>query len=366
MLEDVLPVLYHQGSHGKLYSWRVWTESNLLCVEYGTVDGEKSTSKKEISGKNIGKSHETTPQQQAMKEAVALWNKKKKGKYRETINETERPVFLPMLAHDWNKQKKLPEFPLDVQPKLNGVRCLAYWDEDGVHLMSRGGDPWFIPHIEEELNRYRLPGLVLDGELYVHDTSLQQIIHLVKNPELSEPVEYRVFDVLWPDDLELSWTERYQELEFMFDDSEYFKDSKINIVRARTVKSEQELYKILSQYERDGYEGIIVRTHQGKYKLGHRSRDLLKLKNFKDAEFKIVGWYEATGNDKGTVCWVCAIDNGDTFRVRPMGTRDERANLLRDAESYVGQFLTVKYQDLTDDGIPQFPVGIAIRDKRDL
>jgi DNA ligase-1 len=48
--------------------------------------------------------------------------------------------------------------------------------------------------------------------------------------------------------------------------------------------------------------------------------------------------------------------------VRPRGTHEERAVLLNNAGSYVAKKLTVRYQELTDDGIPRFPVGISFRD----
>jgi hypothetical protein len=30
--------------------------------------------------------------------------------------------------------------------------------------------------------------------------------------------------------------------------------------------------------------------------------------------------------------------------------------------AYVGKKLTVRYQELTDEGLPRFPVGVAFRD----
>jgi DNA ligase-1 len=48
--------------------------------------------------------------------------------------------------------------------------------------------------------------------------------------------------------------------------------------------------------------------------------------------------------------------------VRPRGTHEDRADLFKDGDSYIGKKLTVRYQELTEDGIPRFPVGIAFRD----
>jgi hypothetical protein len=89
---------------------------------------------------------------------------------------------------------------------------------------------------------------------------------------------------------------------------------------------------------------------------------LQKFKQFLDDEFSIVDFLEGTGNDAGTVIWVCTNDNNDTFKVRPRGTREQRREWFSDGNNLIGSTLTVRYFELTDDGIPRFPVGIAIRD----
>ena len=48
--------------------------------------------------------------------------------------------------------------------------------------------------------------------------------------------------------------------------------------------------------------------------------------------------------------------------MRPRGTHEERRDLYKIAKSMVGKKLTVRFQELTEDGIPRFPVGIAFRD----
>ena len=44
------------------------------------------------------------------------------------------------------------------------------------------------------------------------------------------------------------------------------------------------------------------------------------------------------------------------------GIGTDAEQFARHGAEYVGKKLTVRYQELTDDGIPRFPVGIAIRD----
>ncbi len=76
----------------------------------------------------------------------------------------------------------------------------------------------------------------------------------------------------------------------------------------------------------------------------------------------MTGYKEGEGLEKGCVIWICKTPKGQEFAVRPRGTHEERAELFSDADSYVGKKLTVRYQELTTDGLPRFPVGLTFRD----
>jgi DNA ligase-1 len=89
---------------------------------------------------------------------------------------------------------------------------------------------------------------------------------------------------------------------------------------------------------------------------------LQKYKEFFDKEFVIVGGHEGSGPDAGTVVFEVKTKEGKVFSVRPKGTREERTEWLNDMKNIKGKELTVRYQNLSEDGIPIFPVGIAIRD----
>jgi ATP-dependent DNA ligase len=124
----------------------------------------------------------------------------------------------------------------------------------------------------------------------------------------------------------------------------------------------EDIKRLHAEYVADGYEGLILRNKAGLYKVGHRSADLQKYKEFMDDEYKIVGFKEGDGVEKGCVIWVCETKKGQTFSVRPRGTHEERIEAFKKASSQVGKKLTVRFQELTDDGLPRFPVGLAIRD----
>ena len=86
---------------------------------------------------------------------------KRKSKKKEKIEEVDdelndaknstkilKKCYYPMLAHPFNQKKKEIKYPCFVQPKLDGVRCVAVGDE----LFSRNGNPFpTLNHIKEEL-----------------------------------------------------------------------------------------------------------------------------------------------------------------------------------------------------------------------
>jgi len=105
---------------------------------------------------------------------------------------------------------------------------------------------------------------------------------------------------------------------------------------------------------------------------GSRSKDLQKYKKFFDAEFKIIGFSAERQNINGVlyecIVYTCETESGDEFNCRPRGTLESRQELYREGQKCLGKMLTVRYQALTDDTqgkgkkVPQFPVGICIRD----
>lgn len=367
-----LPILYKEARTGKLHSWQIWNEDSDLVEEYGTVDGAKTINRRTAVSKNTGKANETTPQEQAVIEAKAKHKKKLDKGYSISKEGAKEVVFLPMLAHDYNKLKKPINFPVDTQPKIDGVRCMAFWSADGetIKLMSRGGKEYYIPHIATEIAGFLPPGFVLDGEIYLHGIPLQDINALVKKhrepgdekyPYGSISLEYWIYDGFDEECAYYTWDRRRDDLYKLLGSQQF---QNLILIPSWPCQSEEKLFQYLKEYLEDGYEGAIIRLHDGEYSLGHRSRSLLKLKNFIDAEFEIVGWYEAKGNDKGTVCWTCITPEGKEFRVRPTGTRKRRAAFLAKADSYIGKQLTVKFQQYSKDKVPTGnTVGVAIREE---
>ena len=168
-------------------------------------------------------------------------------------------------------------------------------------------------------------------------------------------VSLRVYDCV---DLENEpdFEDRYQTISGITDGAEY-----LTLVENVAVENETEIHAAQAQFVEEGYEGAMVRNLKGSYRIGKRSADLQKVKTFLDGEYEIIGFAEGTGNETGCVIWECQTPNGQAFRVRPRGTQEARKELFANGSDYIGQQLTVRYQELTDEGVPRFPVGSAIR-----
>jgi len=360
--------VYKKTSTGKIQQWRAWVESTatgfLLKVESGQTDGKL----KETAGRVIDEGKQKrTAQEQAIFEANSKLNKKRDEAYYDTIESAQNEVkLLPMLAHPFTKRKHNIDYPAIVQRKFDGVRCLARLNSDGtVTLLSRKGKEYpHLNHIKADVAANNSnTNLVLDGELYSDTLTFQELVGLVKrvtlkpgNDEQMLEVSLRVYDCVELNN-EADFTDRYQTITNLTDGAEY-----LSLVENVGVSTESEIHAAQAQFVEEGYEGAMVRNLTGAYAIGKRSANLQKVKTFLDGEYPIVGFTQGTGGETGCVMWECQTPDGQTFTVRPRGTQEDRKVLFQNGSDYVGQQLTVRYQELTDGGVPRFPVGIAIRD----
>ena len=134
-------------------------------------------------------------------------------------------------------------------------------------------------------------------------------------------------------------------------------------VYTQLVNNIEEALAAQGMFIEQGYEGAMIRNVNGMYEGGKRSANLQKMKSFEDAEYEIVGANEGRGKDSGTVgSFICKIESGQTFSARLQGPYATRKKLFEQG-GYIGQLLTVKYQNLTSDNLPRFPIGKGLRIK---
>jgi len=268
-----------------------------------------------------------------------------------------------MLAHTFEKQGHKIKYPCYVQPKLDGIRCIAILKDGKCTLWSRTRKPiTSCPHIIKEIEKSFIADIVLDGELYNHDfkENFEHIVHLVRQEEPDDQhkdVQYHIYDTINDDTFE----ERTYLLSKCFTVGnpkfEYLK-----LLETKILHAEDDVPIYFNLFMKEGYEGCIIRNADGLY-VSKRSSDLIKVKEMQDDEFEIIGIEEGRGKLAGHVgAFVCRTKDGQEFKAKPAGATERLREYFRDSTLWKGKSLTVQYQDLTSYGIPRFPVGLRIRE----
>jgi hypothetical protein len=411
VLHKEFPHLFGKDKAGKT---RVWQASvfaidrqhpsvvGMAVIQHGIYGGKLQVDTRHYTeGKNIGRKNETTPLAQCLAETEKKWkDKMEKESYTTTpygeicsgtgastasvvvptqaiveapTHATARKVF-PMLANKYEpasstKKKHSILYPCYVQPKLDGLRCVVYLgaNERPVYQSRTGGTFEVLTHLDDSILSIlrNKPDTILDGELYTTRIPFEELAGLIKKKALAsaadrtriQQVQYHVYDIVLGD---IAFKDRFDSLQQLV--APLSSQSHICVVPTSVVGSVEAFKEKFSEFVEAGYEGIMLRNTAGLYQENYRSNDLLKYKEFFESEYPIVAYREATGRDAGTVVWECETPEGRRFSVRPRGSLEMRRRWFESAKSIVGKNLTVIYQELSEMGVPRFPVGKAIRE----
>ena len=390
-----LQTLYKVDTKGKLREWTMHIDGNSFYAVKGLVDGKKTQDKATTTiAKNVGRSNETTPEAQAELQAQAKFQKKLDSGYAlNEIDAQEKKCYEPMLAHNFKDRKHELKYPIYSQPKLDGIRCIVRKEGDTLVGRTRNGkEIECIPHILSSLNSFFLahPKAILDGELYNHDLrdNFNKITSLVRKQkpvksdkmtdnayakkvkeyqerlvEAEETIQYHVYDVPYLHDScteKTSFDMRFTELKNSLNIGIVIQHN-VTLVETTEVFNESDLDNLYGQYLDLGYEGQMVRKDEA-YE-NKRSTTLLKRKEFIDSEYRVIDIDVGNGNRSGTAKHlVCYCDKTkQTFNSNIKGSFDYLKEIYDNRKDYIGQLATIKYFQLTPDGIPRFPYAISFR-----
>jgi DNA ligase-1 len=340
-----------------------------------------------IEGKNIGKANETSPKDQAISEIKSTYKKQlDKGYYPLGKSEVRDDfLLLPMLAYPFKDKGHLVTFPLTLQPKYDGVRCLS----DGNQMWSRKGKPFsnqIVSHIIAPMGKPKKTGQVTlndllqedletaeawasdlnplgyitDGELILPEGfPLQDTVSAAKkfHANISPKLLYRIYDVVAPD---LCYTERYKIVQEIVAKSN---NPQIIAAPVHVINNEEEMHPIHERYVAEGWEGTMIRLHDMGYKVGQRTHQLLKLKDFLEEEFLVTGVKDGRGKFAGAAIFICETKEGAVFDTIPVGTMEQRQHYFQNQDEVIGTRWTVRFQAWTKDLKPQFGRAINQRDE---
>lgn len=373
-------------------------EGISICTSTGLLGGKLIKQTIFVKqGKNKGKTNETTPLSQALLQADSLWREKQEEGYKsikiiaeklncnpEIITETEGWISealkrvpqaaytnsnwdeLPMLAKKW-KDIKVPSFPYFAQPKLNGVRCLVKWDKQKqvMRLISRGGSYYKLPRLEEQILKLMMElnekmgkvDFLFDGEIYVHGIPLQEISGASRKEESGLFVsntwlEYHIYDVINLENIKETQVQRHQTLCAV---RAFNKQTHIKIVDTYTAENNERVSELHDRFVSEGYEGLILREEHAEYCFNERSKGLLKVKQYQDEEFEIIGCSIDTNKSIGeSFCFTLKNNINDlTFNSRPTGTEEQKEEWYNNIIKYHRKKATVRFFERSKDGLPQ-------------
>ena len=271
------------------------------------------------------------------------------------------PTFECMLADKWDEKRVT--FPVSVETKLDGIRCLAFVGDNSVEFYSRGGKPFnTLASLEEDiLKSGKFAGFVLDGEL-VSGNFNNTVSEIKRKEGDAQEVQFVVFDIM---------------AKYEFDQQNVVADyelrrakawnliqgcgcSMVTLSKSSVCWNVQQIHETYSKYIESGYEGAIVKPHSGKYEF-KRSKNWLKIKPEETVDVEITGYEEGTGKYEGKLGAFIVNFGGVECRVGGGYSDMERESFWVDRESMVGSLIETQFMEITPDGAMRHPRFIRVR-----
>lgn len=347
------PVLYRYSKSKKsIEQWQVIAENDTFYTIHGQKDGKLTVSKPTVCyGKNIGKKNATTPDGQAISEAEAKVREKMSEGYNEVL-QTERNYTEPMLAKVFADEMDAIDWEGEdvwIQPKLDGIRALNDKDQS---LTSRKGKPFTsCPHVYQTSH-------LLDGELYSHEykhdfnTISKMVKTHIKNLSPEQLAEIKNKMKFWAYDFPEHkgvFSERYAKLQEWYDGLSEEEAQYFMLTPTFKVSSYEEVLDYFELFRIKGYEGAIVRRDIAHYEY-KRSKQLLKLKEFTDEEFTIIGYEEGKGGRAGTIGKFLMKHDKDeraNFKSNVKGNHAFLREVWLNRDYYIGKSATIQFFNRT-------------------
>lgn len=283
--------------------------------------------------------------------------------------------FEVALAYNLDKVKNVN--PIDgtyfASRKLDGVRCIAIVDTEAqtVDFYSRQGKKFtsLSNHVQPMLtlcDEYT-GKVVFDGELCAVDENGNEdfagaVKQVSKKDVTAENIKYCIFDVLSYDsfiegedtDIDFTFSERYKIYTEMFYSHSHLVSDKITILKQERITSQEQFDLWTNLVSKHGWEGFMLRK-DAPYKAG-RTKDLIKVKKFMDAEYVVEGIKNGTAcyNEDGMKEYDIAAaliikHKGNMVQVGSGLSKEQRIAWFKDPSQIIGKTITVQYFEETQD-----------------
>ena len=276
------------------------------------------------------------------------------------------PTFEVSLAQKFD-MKRVKGDEVYVEPKLDGIRCLAIVERGEAKLFTRAGKQItnFDSTVGTELSQLR--DGCYDGEIMSVDfRELMRQVNRKEDKDISQ-VYFAVFDYInlkeWH--AKKSKTQcavRKEQIKNQLSTVGKFKY--LRIVRFKTIEATEENFKKEHDYwVSKGEEGIMIKDISAPYEF-KRDWSVMKYKAFFDVDVRIKGLLEGTGKHQGKLGSFVIDYKGKEVRVGSGLTDTLREELWIDRNKHVGRLIEVRYQEETPDGSLRFPTFVCFRNDK--
>jgi DNA ligase 1 len=352
----IYPTLYKLDSTDRLRTWRMERNGPAYRTLSGLADGKQA----ESGWTTAVPASQSTPERQAIFEVEAHYRHQLDREYHDNPDTVATPKMIePMLAKTYASAPPVGSY---FQAKLDGIRCIM----TAEGMFTRQGQPiTAVPHLHAAAAPLfrKYPHIILDGELYNHDLrdDFGEISSIVrkKNPtkealEKAERVmQYHVYDLV---DETQKFSDRSATVAKLLKELDCPWFVTVGTLRLHSPNDADVFY---GEACAAGYEGGMYRL-DAPYEVGRRSKSLLKRKDFMTSEYPLLRLEEGNGNWAGAIKRaVLRHPDGSEFGA---GLRGSYAKMkaLMGVEIGPKACVTLRYFQLTPDGVPRFPVVIDI------
>jgi DNA ligase-1 len=314
-----------------------------------------------------------------------LWRNLRCGVSVATINKTWTGSVIPFavsLAETLPTKGSNGEFeitqpvvyPVRVEAKLDGLRCVAVKSKGEVTLYTRSGTVLeTLPRIKSAIEALSGDDFVLDGEVMGNDwNESASVVMSSKSKKDDSKMLFHAFDIISIEDWkrqksETHYRARLLDLQMVLGDTA---GTPFRYVKSVMANDEASLREFYSGCLEEGYEGVMLKDIGAPYQW-KRSPAILKLKPVATEEGVVVGWYEANANTKRAGQFggfVVLTPNGVTTRVGGGYTDALKSQIFSEGpDSYVGKIVECEHQPpFTNTGSMRFPVFCRFRDPSDV
>lgn len=297
------------------------------------------------------------------------------------------PPFKPLLAWTITDTSTLT-YPVYVSKKLDGIRAIVL---DGV-VYSRSMKPIRSKTVQEMFGKAEYNGF--DGELLYGPWNASNVFNVTTQavmstnlPEgfLTSQLTYAVFDDVL---CEGTFEERDEHtvMRKLALDVE-----SVEFLQQTLVSNEQELLEMETDFLGQGYEGIMVRSRDGRYKQGRSTAKegiCGKLKRFSDDEAIVTGFQEKMTNTNeaktnevgrsqrsqaqegmvgaGTLGALECECKGIKFTMGSGFDDVLRAEVWQNRDKYIGKLAKFKHFEIGKKDSFRFPIFLGFRSEEDM